>query len=220
MSILFIIPKFPEIEQLNLPDGRRYKLPDGSLVPSVSTVLSVNEGDWLAEWKEKVGEAEAIKISRAATTRGSKIHLACENFLLGKPTKWTMFDGETKRMYENFLPVLEKITTVVGLETKMYSAKLKVAGTCDLITEDEDGLLLSDWKTSSRPKNQEDIQNYFMQLSAYAFMFYEHTGRSIKRIRIHMTTQDDGLIVFTENPKDWLPKFIEVRAKFKELKGY
>jgi hypothetical protein len=132
-----------------------------------------------------------------------------------------MLEFEAKRMYEGFLPTLNNVKIIRGLETQMYSDKLQCAGTADLITQEDDGsVVCRDWKTSNRPKNIEDIPNYFMQLSAYSYMFYEHTGIVIKKIVIHMTTPDDGVMTYEQSPRDWLPKFIEVRERFRLLRDY
>ena len=219
--MIFNIPEFPGIQQVNSKSGRTYKVPSGEKYPSVSTVLSINQGEWLQEWKDRVGEEVANKISKAATDRGSRVHEACEDFLYGRDTTWKMAENESKRMYENFLPILENVKIIRGLETQMYSDKLRVAGTCDLITEEKDGsVVMRDWKTASRPKSREDIPNYFMQMSAYSYMVFEHTGILIKKIAVHLTTPDDGLFTYEEKVSDWLPEFIKVRNRFKLERNY
>jgi genome maintenance exonuclease 1 len=211
---------FPELEQINLPDGRRYRTPSGKLYPSVTTVLSSQPSPELDEWRAKVGEETANKISSKAAAKGSLVHEACENTLMGKDVKWGMFDAEAKEAFEVFKPVLDSISTVYAIETRMFSDTLEVAGTVDLIAEYEGKLCVLDWKTSSRFKSKEDIPNYFIQMSVYSAMFYEHTGIKIPDICVQMTAKDYGLITYWEKTKDWLPKFVDLRKKFKRDHGY
>ena len=175
MNRLFIKHPFPTIKQITEQTRRVYEVPSGEKYPSVSTVLSVETAEYLTEWRNKVGEKTANEISHKAASRGTKIHLACENYLQNIETEWDMFEGETKQMFDNLKPILDKMHTIHAIELQMFSHKLKCAGTCDLIIETDDGIELCDWKTSSRYKTREDIPNYFKQLAAYAYMFYEHT---------------------------------------------
>lgn len=202
-------------ERIDSPEGRLYKTPDGYLYPSVSTVLgATDDNKALDEWRAKVGIEVADKISKKATVRGSLIHENVENFILGKPETFSMFQVEEKMMFRQLMPVLEHCDNVVAMETPMWSDITRSAGTPDLICNYRGVLTIVDWKTSGRFKRREDIPNYFIQTAAYAQMFYERTGYPIGNILIAMTTQDDGLLLFQEKVKDWFPKWQERRNKF------
>ena len=216
----FIEHNIPKINQINSETGRKYSTPEGKYYPSVTTVLSFQEKPELIAWRKRVGDAEANRISRIASTKGSKVHLACENYLEGKETEWGIAESDAREAFQAFIPVLEKVTTVHAMETRMWSDKLEVAGTVDLIAEVDGELTILDWKTSSRYKRKEDIPDYFKQMATYSVMFYERTGVAIPNMTIQMTVPEIGLLTFKEKVKDWVPEFIKVRKAFKEARGY
>lgn len=209
--IKFIHYEIPNIEQINGPSGRLYKTPEGQCYPSVSTVLGALPNIHIAAWKEKVGEDIARQISRKATDRGTKIHAAAENFLLDREYKWSPFDTVDMLMFMQMKPHLEKFEEVHALEGRLWSDRLRVAGTVDAIAKIEGQMYVVDFKTSGRYKSKEDIHSYFHQTAAYALCFYERTGVVVDKIRIIMTTEDNGVLIFDEPVKPWLKEFIEIR---------
>lgn len=212
MNIDLQLVKIPEITRIDSDSGRMYRTPDGNMYPSVSTVLGKGlPNPWIDQWRKKVGDKVANEISKRATDRGTLIHENIENTILGKPLTFNMFQQEDKMMYKQVLPVLEEITIVRGLETQMWSDKLRVAGTVDCIAVHKGKLKCIDWKTSGHYKSRDEIHSYFMQTAAYSMMFWERTGYAIADILICMVTPDDGLLLFSEKVKDWLPEFIKVR---------
>lgn len=220
-SYNFIEHNIPSCLQLNLEDGRRYRTPEGKEYPSVTRVLGAAEpSPYLTEWIASVGKEEANRIMHRAAVRGTKLHEACENHLLGKPTEWGMFDGEAQEMFKHCLPLLDRINNIHAIETGMWSDRLKVAGTTDLIAEIDGELSVQDWKSSTRYKGRDEIDGYFMQGSCYAYMFYERTGILVKRMDIHISSAEHGLISYSEKVSDWLPKFMDLRKKFLHLYGF
>lgn len=211
--MLFVKHPTPELEQLNLPNGRFYKTPDGTF-PSVTTVLGSIPNPYLDEWREKVGDKFADEFSQKAADRGSFIHKCAEDYLLGNPVSFSMFQLSEKQMFNNLVPHLNEFQTIHALEQRIYSTKLRSAGTVDCIAEDARGLCVVDFKTSRRYKTRADIDSYFMQTAAYAIAWYERTGMAIGRVKILITTEDDGVLVYEENVKDWLPAYIEIRNKY------
>jgi ATP-dependent exoDNAse (exonuclease V) beta subunit len=216
----FLHYDIPAIEQINESTGRRYSTPEGKLYPSVTSVLSVEDNPALEAWRQRVGEAAANKISRTATIRGSKVHEACENYLQGKTTEWGITESAAQELFQAFLPILDRVEVVHAMETRMWSDKLEVAGTVDLICEIDGRLTILDWKTSSRYKTKADIPNYFHQMASYAVMFYERTGVVVPNMTVAMTVPEIGLLTFEEPVKPWVPGFLALRKKFREVKGY
>lgn len=215
----FVTHDIPKLKRI---DGeiRLYETPDGNRYPSVTSVVSLLSKEYIDEWKAKVGEETAANISRKAADRGTLIHENCENFLLGKPQTFTMFQGEEKKMFLSLMPVLKSIQEVHALETPLYSDTLKVAGTVDLIARlSDDKMYILDWKTSGRYKSKDDIHGYFIQCSAYALMFYERTGIVVKDMKIAMATEEFGLLEFPEPIKPWLEQFLALRERFRSEKG-
>lgn len=217
----FIHHDIPLIERIDGgPTGRLYQVPNGNKYPSVSTVVGfVGDKTYLEEWRKKVGNEVADKISKAAADRGTLIHDNCERFLLGKPLKFTLFQHVEKGMFDWLLPVLNDVDNIHGLETQLYSDKLEVAGTVDLIGEHQGKIKVIDWKNSRRFKTKEEIPGYFAQMAAYAYMFWERTGIPISDMMVAMTVEDYGLLTFDEKVKDHLPVFIQARNEFKSKIG-
>lgn len=217
-------PKFEliQVPKIKRIDGvvRLYETPSGEKYPSVSTVLAHGiDHSYIDAWRARVGAEVADKISKKATTRGTLIHENIENYLQGLPQTFNDFHVEEKAQFSCVTDLLDRIDTVYALETQLYSDKLRVAGTVDCCAKLDGKIRLIDWKTSSRIKSRDDIHSYFMQCSAYAFSIYERTGLVVGDIMIVMLTADDGLITFHEKVRDWLPEFIKVREKYKNMSG-
>lgn len=174
----------------NLPvllreDGpqRRYVTPTGEKYVSVTTVLADYNKQSILEWRKKVGEEKANKISRTATTRGSGVHKAIETLLNNEDVSTLEMMPNVKSLYVRMKEELvKKVNNIHCLETPLYSHKLKLAGTVDCIAEHEGVLSVIDFKTSNRLKKKENIGNYFMQCVAYADMFTELTGTPIEQV--------------------------------------
>ena len=217
------MPKFIDydIPKLTRIDGevRLYETPNGNRYPSVTSIVSLLSRSHIDEWVRRVGEKTAADISGRAASRGTLIHENCENYLHGKPLTFSMFQVEERKMFNEFLPILNAVTEVHAMETQLYSDKLQCAGTVDLICRLGGDIMILDWKTSSRYKTKDDISGYFYQAAAYAFMFYERTGVAVGKIRIAMTTEEFGLLQFEEDVKTWLPKFITLRNEYRKLNG-
>ena len=210
----------PPIERIDSPTGRLYRVPNGNLYPSVSTILSAGaDHSYIDEWRAKVGDKVADEISKKATIRGTLLHENIENRIMGKPETFNMFHVEEKQMFKSALPIVDELEEVIALETQLWSDKLRAAGTVDCCARYKGKLRLIDWKTSGRHKSRDEIHSYFLQAAAYAFSLYERTGIIVNDLLIVMMVQDYGLLLFEEKTRDWLPEFIKVREKYKLLTG-
>jgi len=197
-----------ELESQTTEAGRTYKTPGGKSYPSITTVLSNYNKKAIYEWRQRVGEQEANRISRAASGRGTKLHNAVEKYLLNEMSDMKMqtMMPDTKELFLKVKPFLDShIGDIYGIEQPLYSDKLGIAGRCDCIAEWEGELSIVDWKTSTRVKEKEYIQNYFMQCSAYAEMFEERTGKPIKQIVVAIAVEDTNIpLIFIENKADYI----------------
>jgi len=207
----------PSLKRINEDGKRLYNTPDGKSYPSVTTITSSINEESIKKWRKKVGEQEANKISNRACQRGTSVHSLCENYLLNNHVQTDIFDQEN---FDVLKPYLERIDNIHALESKMYSHTLEVAGTVDCIAEFDGNLYVIDFKTSRKPKKPEYIHNYFMQCSAYAYMFYEHTGILIKELLILISVDDNEPQIFIEPTDKWLKEFVKIRKEFKEKNGY
>ena len=196
-----------ELESITTESGRIYKTPGGKSYPSITTVLSSYNKKAIYEWRQRVGEEEANRISRAASGRGTRLHNAVEKYLLNEMTelkrKTIMPDAlPLYTQLENILKV--KIGDIYGIEQPLYSDRLGIAGRCDCIAEWEGVLSIVDWKTAKDYKQKNHIQNYFMQGAAYAEMFEERTGRPIEQVVIAIANDNMNPQIFVEKKTDYL----------------
>jgi len=196
-----------ELESETTEKGRVYKTPEGKLYPSITTVLSDYNKKAIYEWRQNVGEEEANRISRAASGRGTRLHNAVEKYLLNEmnPVKRRAIMPDALPLYIQLEEILkEKIGVIYGIETPLYSDRLKIAGRCDCVAEWNGTLSIVDWKTSKKLKKKEHIQNYFMQGTAYAEMFEERTNRQIEQVVIVIANDHLQPQVFIEKKQDHL----------------
>ena len=202
--------QLPVLQKVTLESGTRYYVtPDGTKYPSVTTVISKRKKEQLKEWRERVGEEVAKEISKAATVRGNTFHNNCEQYLKKEPITESI--GE---MFNRFTPLLDKISDIICLEQHLYSNELRVAGQVDCIGKYEGKSSIIDFKTSSKFKKKEYIWDYFMQATAYSYMFEERTGIAISDLTILITCETGEIQVFQDKRENWLEKFKELREEY------
>jgi len=213
----FIHHDFGKLDRDTKPDGTRlYKTPSGKSYPSVTTVTGLHTKKGIMEWRKRVGEAEANRISGKASARGTRIHSLCESYLRSEPCEPDMFD---KELFESISQWLGDINNIHALEDPLYSDHLEVAGTVDCIAEFQGKLSVIDFKTSSKPKDRDDIHQYFMQTAAYAVAFEERTGIPIGRLVIIMAVDNDDPRLFIEKRDNWIAGFKKLRLDYKNYKN-
>jgi len=210
---------FEELETIESDSKRLYKTPRGDLFPSVTTILSSMDKKGLMEWRARVGEEEATRISTQAATRGTAIHKMCEDFLNNEdPYKDQM--PANVFTFNSIKPILEDhINNICCQEEPLYSYYLRAAGRVDCVAEYDGRLSIIDFKTSRKPKRREWIKGYFMQTSAYAVMFEELTETPISKLVIIIAVDDSEPQVFVEKRDDHIGRFIQQRQIYKEIHG-
>lgn len=192
---------FVTIENLKTEeiDGKRfYVAPDGNRYPSVTTITGWKKRAFFAEWRKKNPEE-----SRRVLSRGTSFHYIVEDYLLNNNEKVEQKKIEKPGDYFIFAQIkneLNKINNIKALESALWSSTLQMAGRVDCIAEYDGVLSVIDFKTSKAVKEEKDIQEYFMQATAYAIMFQERTGIQIKNIVILMTCEDGSIMVYQKNP--------------------
>lgn len=188
-----------DLESITSDNGRLYVTPDGNKYPSVTTVIGATKKQSIIEWRKRVGEAEANRISSRAASRGTALHSMNEDYLNN------IFNEEKYKdkvlplfMFKHLKPFLDKINNIHILEGALYSDKLKLAGRVDCIAEYENELAIIDFKTSTEPKKREWIDNYIAQECAYAMMYYERTGIKVKKLVTLIACEDGEIQIFQE----------------------
>jgi ATP-dependent exoDNAse (exonuclease V) beta subunit len=205
----------PKLQRVTQPNGvRTYETPTGERYPSVTTVTGLLKKDVILEWRKRVGNEEANKISSAAARRGTRIHTLCEKYLSNEVVQPNLVDHHNWNELKEYL---DRIDNIHVLEQPVFSHHLEVAGTVDCIAEYNGKLAVIDFKTSRRNKTRDDIHDYFMQCSAYAVAYEEMTGIPVPNILILISTDEHGVLVFPEKRNEWIADFIKLRAEYKTL---
>ena len=202
------------LEQVNENGTRYYVTPEGNKYPSVTTVLSEHSRQAIAEWRAKVGEEQANKVSAQASGRGTRIHKLCEDYIDNKDIQYK--NPLDRAMFESMIPILRRINNVHCQEHRMYSDHLRMAGTVDCIGEFDGKLSVIDFKTASKAKKPDWIKNYFMQCSAYAIMYEELYGEPINRTVVIIGVDDDYPQVFVQTRDDYVDKLLYYRDFYEE----
>ena len=197
-----------ELEAITSESGRVYLVPSGNKYNSITTILKPYNQHIIENWREAVGEEKANKISGMASRRGEALHLACEKYLLNEMDfkfRQNMMPN-IKQLFLQLKPEIDKnIGKIYAIEQPLYSDELQVAGRVDLIAEWSGKLSIIDYKTSSKFKDENDIQNYFMQCTAYAIMFEERTGIPIDDIVIAVSVESENTPqIFCRKKKDYI----------------
>jgi len=157
---------------LKREDGavRLYLTPDGESLPSVTSVLNkTKDKSFLKKWREKVGEKKAEKIIKDSTQIGTALHLYIEHYVNGKPYKdLTDVGVQAELMAKKIIEEgLKDVDEVWGSEVHLYLPG-KYAGTTDMVGLYKGRPSIIDFKQTNKPKKREWVQDYLMQLAAYA----------------------------------------------------
>jgi genome maintenance exonuclease 1 len=191
----------PDLKSETFPDGKRYyTLEDGTKLPSVTTVLGAQKKQAIMEWRRRVGEEEANRVSRKATSRGTNVHTLCERYLNNEALGDIMPDA--KEMFASLKPLLNRIDNIHYQECALWSKQLEMAGRVDCIGEFDGKLSVIDFKTSKKIKSEAHIEDYFWQTTAYALMYEEMIGTPIDDIVIIMAVEDEQPLLFRQKTQD------------------
>ena len=203
------------IEAVTTESGRRYKIPNGDMYESVTTALGNQPGkkEGLMEWRRRVGEAEANRISRKAAGRGTAVHQIIEDYLnnLDDPIKDKMPDAVV--MFKQLQPILDKsISKVYMQEAPLWSYKYRLAGRVECVADIKGKLTVVDFKTSMKPKKREWVTDYFLQTAAYSHMIGEMYGDTVEQTVIFIAVEDRDPQIFVGDPHtDITHEFFEQR---------
>tara|TARA_E500000178_G_C16756089_1_gene632582 strand:- start:4 stop:717 length:714 start_codon:yes stop_codon:yes gene_type:complete len=213
--------KLTELTTQTVNFKRFYETPDGKLYPSITTVLSTRNKKGLFEWRKRVGDEVANYVARTSAARGTAVHHMCEDYLNNFPTEWPDKWSEHEKKFLPFClfkqlenKVLQKIDNIRSQECALFSNKYRVAGRVDCIAEYDGKLSIIDFKTSTKERNDEWNENYYIQASAYAEMFEEQTGTPIEQIVILVVTEDGAVQEFVKEKYDYIPLLVETIDNF------
>lgn len=171
-------------------DGQRWYAFQGQLYPSISTLLSATDDEGqrsLKEWRRRIGVTQAAAITRSAAARGTRWHTFCEKFVLREPMSWSLLTEPTDLLYAAHVGTIlnQQIARVIATETRVVSTRYGVAGRLDMAIELQDGrYAILDFKTGSKQKTGNRLQNYALQATFYADALSEQSGLPVETIVI------------------------------------
>jgi hypothetical protein len=201
-------------------EGRKYVTPDGEKYPSITTVLGHFSKAGIMEWRKRVGEEEANRVSLHATTGGTALHKVCERYLDNEEDYFGNAMPHVRGMFNSIKHILdERIGVVYMQEVPLYSKHLRLAGRVDVIAEFDGVPSIIDFKTSKRTKAEEDIKDYFEQEAAYAVMYEERTKKPIVNLVTIMAVLDGNPLVFKEHRDNHVSDLIYKIRLYEREKG-
>ena len=195
---------------LDREDGHWYQTKFDKIYPSINTILSATAPDekknGLASWKENEPAHEYI--TAQSQHIGTQSHQIIEDYL-SKNLNLDNFDLLPVAHFNNLKPYLENIADVTCIEQRMYSDKLKVAGTSDLIAKYNGELSIIDYKTKRKPQVDEYMYEYYLQTTCYAQMFQEVTGQKINQVVILVSSEKNTRQEFIKTCDDYTGPLFE-----------
>tara|TARA_B100001989_G_scaffold153935_1_gene109861 strand:+ start:835 stop:1512 length:678 start_codon:yes stop_codon:yes gene_type:complete len=200
------------LEREHIDGVRYYKIPDEDellKLVSITSITSHFNKEIFVNWRKKVGNEEADRITKAATSRGTDMHTLTEHYLKNEDLPEVLpISGFLFKIAKG---KLNKIDNIYALEGPLYSKELGIAGTVDCIAEYDGELAIIDFKTSKKPKPRDWIEHYFVQCMAYGCMLYEMKGISIKKLVIIMACENGECVIYEERNKS---KYIKLLGKY------
>jgi genome maintenance exonuclease 1 len=185
-----LINKFPykEMKRETTTEGRKYVSPEGEKLPSVTTILDatkpIEAKKALIEWRRRVGEQKAKEITAEAAGRGTRMHKWLENYVLngetGDPGSHPASQQSHQMAHTIISQGLSNCPEFWGTEVSLYFPKI-YAGTTDLVGLHNSDEAILDFKQTNKPKKREWIEDYFLQLTAYANAHNEVYGTKIRK---------------------------------------
>jgi len=208
-----LLPELPKLVRTIIGGTRHYVTPKGAF-PSITSVLSIRNKEGIYEWRKRVGNEEANRITKRATTRGTHFHSLLEKYFLNEIDDFDAFSGEALAknpgvwfLFCEAVQVLEKkIGDIYCIEDYLFSDEYKVAGAVDMIAEYDGVTSVIDFKTSNSDKKEEWIENYFIQGSAYAKMFTERTNIPCDQLVIFIMPDNGIPQIFVKTVDDYIPQ--------------
>ena len=201
MSIIVTPPPFVErfqyknCQQINDPVTRKrvYATPDGERLPSVTTILSsTKDMTHLNEWKKRIGEDKANQITREAAGVGTAMHSNLERFIAGvqrQPGNNPVHVQANKMADVIIEHGLKDVNEIWAMEQSLYFPGL-YSGTTDLVAVYKDNPSVCDYKQTNKPKKEEWIDDYKIQLIAYILAHNEVYGTTIREGHVFMCSRD------------------------------
>ena len=170
-------------------------------------------------WRKRVGEEKANKITKQATTRGTSFHQHIEDYLR-KEKEFIEFENVLQEgMFKAVQPILDEIIPI-ALEAPLYSNQLRMAGRVDCVGLFDNNLSIIDFKSSSKPKEEYMAKQWYIQMTAYALMVEELTGKPVEEITAIVGIEGlNTFQIFTSTPDEHIEDLVQLRKQYENLYG-
>lgn len=214
--------KWPKVKRKNIDGVRHYIDEQDNIYHSVTKV--VNDGKDFTEWYQRLseqykcsqeaGEAIGNYVMIQSGIIGTKLHKYCEDYLNNSNSS-----SQGLLPYAHFINIKDRLDNFVSniryQEIQMFSKKMGLAGTADLIADWEGVLSVIDFKTTKKAKPEEWIESYFLQATCYALMYEENTGTPINQIVIVFTGEDGSQDTIIKDKAQYVDRLYEKIEEFK-----
>lgn len=225
-SPLNLFDEDAQITQVNGKTRRYYETQFGKFASITSVLSAMTDKTFLFEWKKRIGEDNANRISRQAAQKGTYLHSIIEHYLNNDPG-YSLIEGSQNRLamaaFKKVKPVLDnRIGNIFALEKKLFSKKLRIAGTVDFIAEFDGVLSIIDFKSSIKPKRREYIHNYFIQETAYSLMLQDMSHHNLiadQLVTLIMPDTQSDTQIFIEKRDTWMKETINMINRYHKKYG-
>ena len=215
--------KYHDVKQINQQGKRVYQTPSGT-TPSVTTILSkTKDQTGLNEWRKRVGEQEAQRIMTEAAGVGTALHNNLERFLAGDTRQPgnNLVHVQANKMADVIIENgLSGVDEVWAIEQGLYYPEM-YSGTTDLCGVYKGNPAIMDFKQTNKPKKKEWVDDYYLQLAAYATAHNKVYGTNMREGHIFMCSRDLQYQQFDLWPDEfdywadqWLSRVAEYYIKF------
>jgi len=185
-----LIPKYDykALDRASVEGKRLYSLPDGSKVPSVTTILDktkpAEKVAALQAWRRAVGAKKATEIVTEAASRGTRMHKYLEDYIvqgtLNEPGS-NPYSVQSHKMAKHIIENgLNNVNEIWGVEVGLYYPEI-YAGTTDCVGLHLNDEAIMDHKQTNKPKKEEYIEDYYLQMVAYALAHNKVYGTNIRK---------------------------------------
>ena len=214
MTLLTKKFNYEELKKESVNGKRLYACPDGNSVASVTTILDkTKDKTGLIEWRKRVGEKKAQEIVTEAASVGTRMHKFLEDYV--ETGNWPPAGSNPYSPQANVMATtikdnaLSKIDEIWGSEVQLYHPKI-YAGTTDLVGVFNGAECIMDFKQTNKPKKEEWVEDYKLQLTAYALAHNEIYGTNIQEGHVFMCSRNNEyqqFDIFPDEFKSWESKW-------------
>lgn len=209
--------RLPRLKTRNRNGKRFYMVTPSKLYPSVTTVMAIVDQQGIDRWIEEVGEGYAKAVQIRSTTLGSELHKIVEEYLNNKDPRESHTNIIPLAHFDNIKEHLCRIDNIRGQEETLFSHGLKLAGRVDCVADFDGKISIIDFKTSRKKKQENWIEKYFLQETAYAIMWEEMTNMSINQIVTIISGEDGSKDVYVKSRDSYKVRLREVIKEYEQL---